>query len=225
MNKFRTLSFKTSLMFTVIALIPLIMGMGYSVLIGQKTIADGIQREITTLGSKNIDFIEEWFEQRMREMKTIAQYPAAQNIDQDALEPILRAAQQQLLHYENIIYVDPNGRGVTASNKETDVLGFDVWDRDWFQQVRTGKDTFSEPLLSRATGNLVVTTAAPVLKNGTFFGTVRGAVQLDTLSTRSPCYFSKGSYNRNGRAPYHICRKGDCIRQTRFFQIHGTRRR
>lgn len=168
-------------MFTVVALIPLIIGMSYSIIIGQKTLTDAIQQEITLLGDKSIEYIEEWFNQRMKEMKVIAEYPAARDLDPQALSPILAAAQRQFLHYENIIYVDASGQGITASNADFDVTGFNVWDRDWFQQVLAGQDTFSEPLLSRATGNLVVTVAAPILKNGVFQGTVRGAVQLHTL--------------------------------------------
>ena len=181
MSRFRSLSFKISIMFTVVALIPLIIGMSYSVIIGQRTLTDAIQQEITLLGDKSIEYIEEWFNQRMKEMKVIAEYPAARDLDLQVLSPILAASERQLQHYENIIYVDADGQGLTASNKDFDVTGFNVWDRDWFQQVLTGEDTFSEPLLSRATGNLVVTAAAPIIKNGVFQGTVRGAVQLDTL--------------------------------------------
>ncbi|NMB38006.1 MAG: methyl-accepting chemotaxis protein [Firmicutes bacterium] len=181
MSRFRSLSFKISIMFTVVALIPLIIGMSYSVIIGQRTLTDAIQQEITLLGDKSIEYIEEWFNQRMKEMKVIAEYPAARDLDLQVLSPILAASERQLQHYENIIYVDADGQGLTASNKDFDVTGFNVWDRDWFQQVLTGEDTFSEPLLSRVTGNLVVTAAAPIIKNGVFQGTVRGAVQLDTL--------------------------------------------
>ncbi len=181
LSRFRSLSFKISIMFTVVALIPLIIGMSYSVIIGQRTLTDAIQQEITLLGDKSIEYIEEWFNQRMKEMKVIAEYPAARDLDLQVLSPILAASERQLQHYENIIYVDADGQGLTASNKDFDVTGFNVWDRDWFQQVLTGEDTFSEPLLSRVTGNLVVTAAAPIIKNGVFQGTVRGAVQLDTL--------------------------------------------
>ncbi|MGI6034711.1 MAG: cache domain-containing protein [Limnochordia bacterium] len=69
-----------------------------------------------------------------------------------------------------------------ASNPDFDVAGFNVWDREWFQQVRTGRDTFSDPLLSGA-GNMVVTVAAPVMDRGVFQGAVWGVVNLDALLT------------------------------------------
>lgn len=175
----RSLSLKTSVVFALVALIPLTIGVSYAIISGQKLLTKAIGNEILVLGEKNIEYIEEWFNQRMREMKVMTEYPAVR--DPLALSPILAAAQKELLFYENVIYVDDKGQGIVASNPNFDVASFNVWDREWFQQVRTGKDTFSDPLLSRATGNMVVTVAAPVMENGVFKGAVRGAVQLDTL--------------------------------------------
>lgn len=177
----RSLSLKTSVVFALVALIPLTIGVSYAIISGQKLLTKAIGNEILVLGEKNIEYIEEWFNQRMREMKVMTEYPTVRELDPLALSPILAAAQRELLFYENVIYVDDKGQGIVASNPNFDVAGFNVWDREWFQQVRTGKDTFSDPLLSRATGNMVVTVAASVMENGVFQGAVRGAVQLDTL--------------------------------------------
>lgn len=181
MRRFRSLSFQITTLFTLIAVLPLVIGMSYSVIAGQNTLTEAIQQEITSLGDKSVEFIEEWFTQRLREMKAISNYPAARDLDLEALEPILAASEKQFPFYENIIFVDPTGQGLVASNKTADLTTFNVADRDWFRTASQGKDTFSEPLLSRATGSLAVTVAAPLLKDGRLQGVVRGAVLLDTL--------------------------------------------
>ncbi|MGI6034710.1 MAG: hypothetical protein ACOYCE_02740 [Limnochordia bacterium] len=86
----RSLLMKTVVVFALVALIPLTIGVSYAIISGQKVLTKAIENEILVLGEKNIEYIEEWFSQRMREMKVLTGYPAVRELDPFS---ILAAAQ------------------------------------------------------------------------------------------------------------------------------------
>jgi len=91
-----------------------------------------------------------------------------------------------------LIFVAPNGRGVVGVSYDgrarvlprAEAEAFDVADRDWFRNAVAGNDTFSQPVVSRATGNRVSTVAIPVRNGQQIVGVMRGAVRVDTIIER-----------------------------------------
>ena len=151
------------------------------------------QSVVTALQSSaelNAQAFTEWLLVRQDEMRLLATLPSIQQLDEDlATELILQLAQNSGF-YDTIFVVGTdgigkvgvsyaNGKAKTLSSTETS--NFNVADRAWFQQAVAGQNVFSQPVVSRATGQTVSTVAIPIRQNNQVVAVMRGAVQLETI--------------------------------------------
>ncbi|NLY59689.1 MAG: methyl-accepting chemotaxis protein [Gammaproteobacteria bacterium] len=143
-------------------------------------------------GSLNAQSFVDWALARQDEMRYLASLQAAVDIDTDALEHLLLKIAAAHGFYDTIFFVGPDGRGVVGISHDgqprilpiEEAEAFNVADRDWFRSAISGKDTFSQPVISRATGNQVSTIAIPVRRGQRIVGVMRGAVRVDTIIQR-----------------------------------------
>ena len=143
-------------------------------------------------GSLNNQAFTDWLLARQDEMRYIASLNAAQEVDVARLNHLFQKIAERQGFYDTIFFVNREGRGVAgvAYKGEARIMSpaeaseFNVADREWFRQAIGGEDAFSQPVISRATGNMVSTIAIPVRHDGQIIGVVRGAVQLTTLVSR-----------------------------------------
>lgn len=140
--------------------------------------------------SHNAQAISEWLISRRNEMQFIASSKSAQNVDKMSLSHLLLNFADLNGDYDTLFFIDLEGRGVvgvdhkdgsTRVMTESEAKSFFVQDREWFKRVSKGKDTFSDPLVSRATGKRVSIVAVPVYREDKFVGIIRGAVLLSSL--------------------------------------------
>lgn len=145
--------------------------------------------ELETSGKLNADSFLQWAQARGAEMQYIASLDAAKFADLDLLEHLLHRLAEEQEFYDTIFLVDTSGYGVVGVNYDgqarilprEEAQAFSVADRDWFRQAMRGEDAYSEPVVSRATGNLVGTVAIPVRVGQQIVGVMRGAVRVDTI--------------------------------------------
>lgn len=148
--------------------------------------------ELQATGELNAASFVDWALARQDEMRYLASLDAARDIDEPQLEHLLERIADAQGFYDTIFFVAPNGRGVVGVSYDgraqvlsaEEAEAFDVADRDWFRQAISGTDSFSQPVISRATGNRVSTVAIPVRRGQQIVGVIRGAVKVDTLLSR-----------------------------------------
>ena len=165
-------------------------GIVYSVFSASYT--EGVQDRLVATGHANTNMFTEWIHARQDEIRYVASLDAAVNLDKEELGHLLDKIAENNGHYDTIYFVNPDGTGEVGVTYDgsSRILSFDeaaqfqVHDRAWFQQAMTGADVFSQPLVSRATGNRVSNVVIPVKRNGSTIGVVRAAVMLDTLTDR-----------------------------------------
>ncbi|MBL1375772.1 methyl-accepting chemotaxis protein [Zobellella iuensis] len=141
-------------------------------------------------GESSASAMSRWLAMRQNDMRYLAAVEAARALDKMSLQGLLRDLAQQQGNWDTIFVVMPDGRGlvgVSYENGRARVLpddeahAFMVADRDWFRRAIRGEEVFSEPLVSRATGNTVSTVAIPIRQNDQIIAVMRGALQLDTI--------------------------------------------
>ncbi|WP_019674840.1 methyl-accepting chemotaxis protein [Arsukibacterium perlucidum] len=141
-------------------------------------------------GSANAEAFTNWLLVRQEEMRYLAALAQVQQGDLTLSSSLMQAMAQSQGYYDTIFVVGPDGKGragVSYANSQARVLSsaeaqdFNVADRAWFKQAIAGQDTFSQPIVSRATGARVSTVAIPIRQNGQVVGVMRGAVQLSTI--------------------------------------------
>ncbi len=85
--------------------------------------------------------------------------------------------------YEKIIVTDRNGKVIADNTRK--VLSLDLGTRDYFQQAKQGKETLSEPIISKVSGAPILSLAMPVnTYEGTFGGAIVFVIKLDGLSNK-----------------------------------------
>lgn len=135
----------------------------------------------------------DWLDARQNEMRYLATLAPARSRNQDQLNHLLQQIAALDGAYDTIFQVDPDGRGLVGVSyadgqarvmPETEARAFNVPDRAWFKSAIGGDEVFSQPVVSRATGNLVSTVAVPIRDNGRIVGVMRGAVTLDSIIRR-----------------------------------------
>ncbi|KKO47395.1 chemotaxis protein [Arsukibacterium ikkense] len=141
-------------------------------------------------GGANAKAFSNWLLVRQEEMRYLASLPQVQQGDLGLSASLMQVLAQSQGYYDTIFVVGPDGRGQTGvsyANGQARVLSageaqdFNVADRAWFRQAIAGQDSFSQPIVSRATGARVSTVAIPIRHNGQVVGVMRGAVQLSTI--------------------------------------------
>ncbi len=157
----------------------------------QGSYEEAIEERLGAVGTMNANQFNNWLQARQDEVRYIAGLNVAQEVDISELGHLFEQLSESQGYYDTIYFVNTEGvgvAGVDGSGSQTVVFSeeeaeqFQVADRAWFQQAISGEDVFSEPLVSRATGNTVSNVVIPVRNGGRIIGVVRAAVQLNTLT-------------------------------------------
>ncbi|MCH8499763.1 MAG: methyl-accepting chemotaxis protein [Marinobacter sp.] len=144
-------------------------------------------------GERYAQSFTDWLVARQDEMKYLATLEPARRSNLNDLNHLLQQIAQAQGFYDTIFVVQPDGRGLVGVSYEngrarimpqSEANDFNVPDRAWFRTAISGQDVFSQPVVSRATGNLVSTVASPIRQDGRIVGVMRGAVTLDGLIAR-----------------------------------------
>lgn len=151
---------------------------------------DGMMERLNGVGQMNAQSFSDWLSARQDEVRYIANLRYVQEQNQEEITNYLENLAESQGFYDTVYFVDPDGRGfagVSYDNgavrlSQDEAYEFNVGDRAWFQDAIRGNDVFSQPLVSRATGNRVSNVVIPVYDRGEIIGVVRAAVNLASLT-------------------------------------------
>lgn len=117
-------------------------------------------RESALNGARhNAEVVTNWLQGIENEVATLAETPAVRSMDWEQQKPLLQSTAARHEDYEMFVVADKTGQAHVTSSDEL----FDVSDRDYFQEVMsTGKVVISDPILSKASEQMVVAIAAPI---------------------------------------------------------------
>ena len=119
-----------------------------------------------------------------------------------AFEYIKNVQKENQDYMEVLIITDVNGKVIIDSQTKTPDI--DLSDRDYMKKaLSTGKETVSEVLTSRFTGNPAIFIAYPLKEGDKVIGTLVGSIKFDSISA----YAAKVKVGENGYA-YMIDKNG-----------------
>lgn len=194
-NTWRSLSFGVRLTLMMVTLILASIVLLTSLVFAQyqRAQVNASLAEIAAQSESNAQSFTEWLLARQDEMRYLASVQYATNLDINGISSLMATLAEQGGFYDTIFVVGPDGLGLSGVSYEngrarimptTEANAFNVADRDWFRSAISGRDTFSQPVVSRATGATVSTVAIPIRRDGRIIAVMRGAVQIDTLVDR-----------------------------------------
>ncbi|WP_189479904.1 methyl-accepting chemotaxis protein [Alishewanella tabrizica] len=151
---------------------------------------EGVVTALNSSAELNAKAFTEWLLVRQEEMRLLATLPSIQTLDMPLATELMLQLAQNSGFYDTIFVVGLNGTGLVGVSfadgvakplSETEANNFNVADRAWFQQAIAGQNVFSQPVVSRATGQTVSTVAIPIRYNNQIIAVMRGAVKLETI--------------------------------------------
>ena len=202
-------SIKSKLVFLclVLGLVPLLT---LGVLIYQDS-----QSELRTNTFERIDqvaqlqawSIDQWLAERKDDMTVLASLEIIKSMEPSWVGPVIQEYFNQWKNYENMSVIGPDGKTIFR----TDDKVLDLADRDYFQQAMQGEVVFSDPIISKGSGDAVIVVAAPIYKDNKIVGVVTGAISTGRFTS----LLQAANKGRTGEA-YLINWKGYFVTSPRF---------
>lgn len=153
---------------------------------------------------KNIDT---WLAVLKARVEMLAGADVVQSLDWQKVEPYFQAKVQRLEEFSVLAMARPDGWRYATKGKPASIR-----DREYFQKAMAGEINVSDPHISRASGVMSISVAAPIWSqsdpNASPIGEVHGIVQIERLQNIiSQLKYGDGSYafaiNSQGRMIVH----------------------
>jgi methyl-accepting chemotaxis protein len=184
--KKRTLAFKLISGGIAVVLIPLVI-VGLFAAIKASDALDAAARDRAMKGAHNLAGMVQ--EVLKVELKVATELSISSDVINATSEGNYEATSGKLANamekigkdYEAILVTDATGAVVSDSSKG-DWKGVSLADREYFQKARNGKANVGSVVKSKKTGNPVATVCAPIMKDGTFVGSVVVVIKIEYLS-------------------------------------------
>ena len=136
--------------------------------------------EVKTLAATSAGDVDDWLEAQKREVAAMALAPTLQTGDPEQILPYLVNAIKANGRYASFGYTNSAGVGMDSNN-----VAVNLGARPYFAKAMQGQTAVSEPVVSPATGGLVVVFAAPVkAPGGNVTGMFFGALELTEVSKK-----------------------------------------
>lgn len=173
-------SIQARLLFLVVVLtiIPLIALQIYSLMQTIQVTKSEIITRFAQIGGDETNFIMQWAEERLADARTIASMEEIKSFDAENGIPLTIKYRDLWGGLEALALVD--NEGITSINSTQSTI--DVHDRAYFTEAITGKEVISDPVVSRASGSVIVVYAVPVTQFGKTVGVLIENVPITTIT-------------------------------------------
>jgi methyl-accepting chemotaxis protein len=174
----RKISFRNSLqaklLLAILALsiIPLILFSVVSYLRSQDALKSRIKSDTAAITQTQGIMVRDFLARLKDNVVVLAGTARVRTMDSTKVGDAINQYYKQWGVYENMALYSPNGNTVFR----TDGTSISVADRSYFQKALAGETNISDPLISKATGNIVFVVATPVIEKGQIVGVCAGSV-------------------------------------------------
>lgn len=176
-NSIRT---KFTVSFLLVALIPLVI---VSLLVENLSSNIIIAKEKDSMHSlvqSKAQAMDEWFQTQMADLQLVAETETIKSMDNEQIFPFITIVNDRSDVFETNFVTDTNGTVISHTSSKS--IGSDYSDRSYVQAGLKGESSFSEVLISKATGNRIVVIATPIKdNNGKIIGVLAGSANFEVL--------------------------------------------
>ena len=142
-------------------------------------ITENITHDIAKQAIYSANDVNDWLEARKAELIMIAAAPVVQNGNQEEILPFLVTSAKENPVYDGIFSATSSGAYVSSTGVKSNASS-----REFFQLAIKGEANISDPLVSKATGEMVVFIAVPVKSNGKVTGVIYGSIKMEGISKK-----------------------------------------
>lgn len=193
--------------FLSLALVPLLIITLITFFLSQQSITKITTENLNTISAVQVQALQAWLNTFKFDVAIITQSPDAQSMDSDSAKTMIDNYLAQWQNYEGMFIALPDGQTI-ATETENQV---NVGERDYFKEALKGQTVISQPVISKASGNVVIVAAAPIYRDGK----IVGVVGLTTATTVIKNMLTEAQLGDTGEA-YLIQSDGLMITASRY---------
>ena len=174
----------TAKLFTVmliVSLLPLILFWSISFKQVKGSIQNASKRQINQISIDIAKHIDEWFDQNVRALKTLANLDGILSMNSIKQEPFLKAIQEEYPWMYVIYSLDTSGMNVARSDGKSLQ---DYSDSQSFKNIIAGKTIAWETRLDKTSKKASLILAIPIKSDDKIVGVIAGAINIVDLSRR-----------------------------------------
>ncbi len=154
-----SLSYKLGLAFILLVLATALLIGLISYFQSQSALEAAIKVRLESNARQTQMFVNEWLHERKVELQTLAGIARIRSLDPVMTQEAITQYAKQWNWYETLFVAGLDGNAIAISNGNTSL---NVSDRSYFLSALQGQTVVAEPIISRATGNVIMVVATPI---------------------------------------------------------------
>jgi methyl-accepting chemotaxis protein len=211
MNKnisfFYSMRGKLIMFFLAISMIPLLTVSALSYIQSQNALHAITTEQLDKAAKNNSANITDWLDSRKKDLKVMSADASFLSMDPVGAKTAIDQFYSGWGRYETMALVDTSGKSVATNDNSQ----LDLSDRQYIKDALAGSIVISQPVFSKATGNLIIAIAAPVKNDSGIVGVVLATVPTTYIAG----LMKSAQLGKTGEA-YIINSEGFLITPSRF---------
>lgn len=180
MFHFKSLRIKLTIWILLLAIIPLVAATISIQAMNSLTLVTKEKTAMQDVVNSKSEDITRWFEARKSEMEIAAESDIMKSLDSSRINPFLTTLNERSEVFETMFVLDRDG--IVVAHTKADSIGSDYSDRSYYPTTLAGSASYSDVLVSKATGNRIVVATTPIKdRNGDVIGILAGSANFEIL--------------------------------------------
>ena len=172
-----SLNGKLTLLFLALSLIPLVVIGTLTYFQSQPRLKADVYEEFDRISNAQKASIDNWLNGILQDMHVAASTESIRSMNPERAQIAVENFSREWSDYEGLFLLGPDGITVANSNKAV----MDLSTREYFQRAIKGEANISQPVISRNSGEVIISIAVPVIENGTVVGVMAGAIPMNYI--------------------------------------------
>ena len=170
---------KLLLLMLLIGILPVILNTVISYSLTKNALSQSVNEMQSLINKDKSDYLISWTYERTQDIVTLAGIARISSMNPETANEAIKQYYKYWGIYETIFLVGPDGVSIATSDDKP----LNVSDRAYFKEALKGRVTLSEPVISKATGNLIIVFVSPVRsKGGEIVGVIGETITVKTIT-------------------------------------------
>jgi methyl-accepting chemotaxis protein len=192
----------------LIGIIPVVGSAVFSYNLARSALSQSTSDMQSVIEKDQSTYILNWVAERTQDVETLSGIARISSMNPESAEEAIKQYYRLWGRYETIFLTGTDGISIATSDDSP----LDVSDRAYFTEAMSGRISISEPVVSKATGNIILVFAAPIRSDG---GLITGMIGVTVPMSSITQLLAK---NRTGQTSesYLINSEGYFVTTPRF---------
>jgi methyl-accepting chemotaxis protein len=175
----RSILGKLILTMLLIGILPVVFNAVLNYGLAKNALSESVNEMQSTIEKSQTTYLISWANERTQDVVTLAGIARISSMNPETANEAIKQYYRYWGIYETIFLAGPDGKSIATSDDKP----LDISDRAYFKEALNGRVTLSDPIVSKATGNLILVFASPIRsKGGEIVGVIGEAITLNTVT-------------------------------------------